>query len=278
MTKTLPRTHRRLIIGYLGSILLVIFYLNMFPVVKYIVQHYGTTPVMVLPILITVTVLVVIFSLLLKARLKQERQVRVSLILLGIAICLIALAVPDQQAPVKRIHVIEYMVLSCLIRYTMSVRLQGTALLVFSVLFTSLLGVHDELLQGLHPLRTYGIRDIVVNALGSVGGGLIWHGFKLFEYSGKTDDDTVHPPGFTCFYLVWLFCSVLIFFIPLYSFREALLPLWPAVPLIASLILYVTSRDKMMPSLGHGIKAVSFAAFTLVIYLAAARLTPLAFF
>jgi len=277
VTRPQTRTDRRLILGYSSSILLVIMYLNMFPVVKYIVQHYGTTPVLVLPIVITVALLIVIFSFFLKTRLVLKRQASAPLIILGIAVCLAALIVPDHQAPVKRIHVIEYMVLSCLIRYTMSVRLQSTPLLIFSIAFTALLGVHDELLQGLHPLRTYGIRDIFVNALGSVGGGLIWHGFGLFEYPSEVEKQTVRPLGWTYLYLIWLFCSVLLFFIPLYFFREKILPIWPAVPLISSLILFVLSADKMIPSLSHGVKAVSCVSFTLILYLAAARLTPLVF-
>ena len=278
MNKRLPGTHRRLIIGYPISILLVLIYLNMFPVVKYIVQYWGTMPVLVFPILITVIALVVIFTLLLKTRQSTQPRARIASIIIGIIICLAALAVPDPQAPVKRIHVIEYMLLSLLIRYIMSVRLQGNPLLIFSILFASLLGVHDELLQGLHPLRTYGIRDIVVNALGSAGGGLIWYGFRLFEQTGQTESRTGQTPGFTYFYLAWLFCSVVTFFLPLYSFREKTLPLWPAGPLIISLILFTAASQKFVPRFDHGIRAVSYASFTLLAYLFAARLGPISFF
>lgn len=273
-----PGTYRHLIIGYSSSILLVLFYLNMFPVVKYIVRHWGTTPVLILPLLITAIALVVIFYFFLKARKGKQDHVIIIPIILGITICLVALAVPDPEAPVKRIHVIEYMLLSLLIRYTMSVRLQGFALLIFSVFFASLLGVHDELLQGLHPLRTYGIRDILVNALGSAGGGLIWHGFKLFENKGKTYDKTLSPPGFIYFYLAWLFCSVITFFIPLYSFREKLLPLWPAFPLIVSLILFIATKPKLLSPFSHGIRAVSYASFAMLSYLIVARLFHIRFF
>ena len=273
-----PGTHRHLIIGYSSSILLVLFYLNMFPVVKYIVRHWGTTPVLILPLLITAIALVVIFYFFLKVRKGKQDHVIIIPIILGITICLVALAVPDPEAPVKRIHVIEYMLLSLLIRYTMSVRLQGFALLTFSVFFASLLGVHDELLQGLHPLRTYGIRDILVNALGSAGGGLIWHGFKLFENKGETYDKTLSPPGFIYFYLAWLFCSVITFFIPLYSFREKLLPLWPAFPLIVSLILFIAIKPKLLSPFSHGIRAVSYASFAMLSYLIVARLFHIRFF
>lgn len=278
MDNRLPGTHRRLIIGYPLAVLLVLIYLNMFPVVRYIVQSWGTTPVLVLPILITLIALAVIISLFLKMRQVKQPPARIISITIGIIICLVALAVPDPQAPVKRIHVIEYMLLSLLIRYIMSVRHQGISLLAFSIFFASLLGVHDELLQGLHPLRTYGIRDIMVNALGSAGGGLIWHGFKLFEQNGETAQPTGTAPGFTYFYLAWLFCSVVTFFLPLYSFREKTLPLWPAVPLIVSLILFTTAGRKFVPRFDHGTRAVSYASFLMLAYLIAARLIPLRFF
>ncbi|MEE4166664.1 MAG: VanZ family protein, partial [Desulfocapsaceae bacterium] len=214
-------TRRHLLIGYSCSILLVLAYLNMFPVVRYIVKTWGTTPVLVLPILITISALIAISLLLLRARRVRRVQPDIAPIMIGTAICLAALFIPDPEAPIKRIHVIEYMILSLLIRYTMSIRLQGASLLVYSIFFTSLLGVHDELLQGLHPLRTYGTRDILVNAVASAGGGFIWHGFRLFEHSTQASEPVVRLTPRSSSYLVWLFCSVLFFFMPLLSFRQA---------------------------------------------------------
>ncbi len=276
MKNILPGTRRRLIFGYLSSILLVLVYINMFPAVRYIVKHWGATPVLVLPILVTVTVLIVILCLLLKTARSRQADPGIASIILGISICLAALFVTDPQAPIKRIHVIEYMALSLVIRYTMSVRIQGAALLVYSIFFASLLGVHDELLQGLHPLRTYGTRDILVNALGSVGGGLIWHGFRLSELTGHADPPVLLTRS-TCSYLAWLFCSMLFFCIPLLYFREELMPLWPAAPLACSLIIFIAAALKKPAHLNHGIWAVSCASYTLLAYPIAARFLPVVF-
>lgn len=278
MNNILPGTRRRLIIGYLSALLLVFAYINMFPAVRYIVKHWGAAPVLVLPILVTVTVLIVIFCLFLNTARKQQAHPGIASLIIGIAICLAALVVPDPQAPVKRIHVIEYMALSLLIRYTMSVRLQGTALLVYSVFFASLLGVHDELIQGLHPLRTYGTRDILVNALGSAGGGLIWHGFRLFEQTEPDSNQPVRLTRGSALYLALLFCSVLFFFIPLFFFREELLPLWPGLPLAAGLTLFLAASAKRSAHFNHGVWAVSWGAYTLLAYPIAARLVPAVFF
>lgn len=278
MNNILPGTRRHLIIGYLSAILLVIVYINMFPAVRYIVKEWGTTPVLVLPILITVTVLIVIFCLLLRTERKPQAQPGIALIIIGTAICLAALIIPDPQAPVKRIHVIEYMALSLLIRYTMSVRLKGSALLVYSIFFASLLGVHDELLQGLHPLRTYGTRDILVNTLGSAGGGLIWHGFNLFERPERASDQHARLSLFSALYLAWLFCSVVVFVVPLFSFREELLPLWPGVPLAGGLTLFIAAAANRSAQINHGIWAISCASYTLLAYPIATRLVPAVFF
>jgi len=120
--------HRRLLLGYLLSILLVFVYLNMFPAVKYIVQHWGQTPVLVLPILVTLVVLAGIVLLFMNTGRMNHGRRNMAAVITGVIICLATLAVTDPIAPVKRIHVVEYMVLSLLVRYTMAVRLQGTAL------------------------------------------------------------------------------------------------------------------------------------------------------
>ena len=269
---------RHLIIGYLSALLLVIVYINMFPAVRYIVKQWGTTPVLVLPVLGTVAVLIVIFWLFLRAGRKPRAQPGIVLLIIGTAICLAALITPDPQAPVKRIHVIEYMALSLLVRYTMSVRHQGAALLLYSIFFSSLLGVHDELLQGLHPLRTYGTRDILVNALGSAGGGLIWQGFNLFEHPEQTSGQPARLSRVTALYLAWLFCSVLVFCIPLLYFREELLPLWPGAPLAVGLALFIAAAANRSARITHGSWAVSCAAYSLLAYPLAVRLVPVVFF
>ena len=96
-------------------------------------------------------------------------------------LCLLALLVSDMRYAVKRIHVVEYLFLSLVVRYGMSWKLQEKNLLLFSFLATAVFGVHDELLQGIHPLRTYGLRDMAVNGISAAGGALIWHGADLFS-------------------------------------------------------------------------------------------------
>lgn len=91
------------------------------------------------------------------------------------------LAIPDPQFPAKRIHVPQYILLALVVRRGLARHLDGPGLLVMTVLAGALFGFHDELLQGLHPRRTFGLPDLEVNAIGSLAGGLIGHGLGLFR-------------------------------------------------------------------------------------------------
>lgn len=177
----------------------------------------------------------------------------------GVAVSVLALLVPDRQFPVKRIHVFEYMVLACLVRYVMSWRIQGRSLLFFSVLGTILFGIHDELLQGVHPLRTYGLRDMVANGVAAVGGGLIWHGGGLFIRPGIIS----HKRGerkeyvFVTAYLVWLCLCILAFIVPLTAYRQEIIPYWPLIPLSGVIVLWSLYYQKVEGQLQYGCLVVN---------------------
>ncbi|WP_458775650.1 VanZ family protein [Desulforhopalus sp. 52FAK] len=182
--------------------------------------------------------------------------------------CIFALTLPDGQFPVKRVHVIEYMILVCLVRYTMSYHLQGRLLLFFSVLATIMFGLHDELLQGLHPSRTYGLRDMIVNACAALGGGLIWHGGSLFLRPEKNDQKTVERNDLTIAsaYLVWLCFSVIAFVFPLMAYRQELIPYWLLLPLSGSVVLWALYSSEIKGPLKYGCTVVNCIVFLFLIY------------
>jgi VanZ family protein len=80
--------------------------------------------------------------------------------------------------------VAEYIILSFLVRYALSYRLEGLRLTLFTALVTALYGVHDEMLQGLHPLRYHGWRDIIVNSVAGLSGAMLGHGLVCFDAQG----------------------------------------------------------------------------------------------
>lgn len=187
---------------------------------------------------------------------------------IGGTLCLLALLIPDGQFPAKRVHVVEYMVLACLVRYTMSWRLQGTALLFFSVLVTLLFGIHDELLQGIHSSRTYGLRDILVNSVAAVGGGLLWHGGSLFVRPGYFSQKMAGRKEYVlvAIYLCWLCCSMFAFIIPLTAYRQEVIPYWPLLPLSAGLVLWSLYSTELHYHLKYGCVIVSCLVYTFLLY------------
>lgn len=141
----------------------------------------------------------------------------------------------------------------------MSWRIQGRSLLFFSVLGTILFGIHDELLQGIHPLRTYGLRDLVVNTVTAVGGGLIWHGGGLFVRPGITCHKRGHRNEnlLVAAYLLWLCLCVLAFLVPLTAYRQEIIPYWPLIPLSGAIVLWSIYYQKVGGQLSYGCLVVN---------------------
>lgn len=267
-----------LVTGYLISILLVPIYVQMYPVWSVFNDALPARVMQALPVVITM-VLLGVTLLAYRSLIKQgERTVRTWAVLAGVLLCLTALALPDPQVPVKRIHVVEYLVLSVLVRFAMSFRLQGITLLIFSGFFGALLGIQDEFLQGMHPARTYGLRDMAVNGLSSFGGALIWHGMNLFRRDVGPVDKTPHRTRESVLYLFWLTLSILAMVLPLVYYRGSSVPLWPAAPLVGSMVFFLLSWNHFFRPWKHGIIAVSLVAFCLVFYPLVASFWPLEFY
>ncbi len=176
----------RLFVLYVLCFATVVCYVNMFQFWAWLSKQLGPgLLVKLLPIIVTVAVLMVIGSRFVN---RVNRGYRIKFLFLGLGIvgAFFSLAIPDPHVPIKRIHVAEYIILSFLVRYTLSYRLQGTSLTLFTALVTILFGVHDEMLQGLHSLRYYGWRDIIVNGSAGLSGALLGHGLLCFEGPGNS--------------------------------------------------------------------------------------------
>lgn len=265
--------------GYGLSILLVPVYVNMFGIWKLLSTLLGEGIMLILPFAVTASMLAGALLVLYKRFRKRSASPTLLPAVIGICLCLAALAVPDPRFPVKRIHVAEYILLSLVVRYAMSVKLQGLPLLFFSALFASLLGIHDEFLQGLHQARTYGLRDMTVNGLSSWGGALLFHSMNLFEHpqqSGgshlETQQQNARP------YLFWLVISVAALIVPLAWYRGHELPLWPAMPLLGTVFLFALYESSFEYRLRHGITAISLVSFALIPYPALTHVTTISFY
>lgn len=272
-----PKTY--IALSYAASAMLVLVYVNMFPLWKLLSSRWGREVFVIVPILLGVGIIATVYMLFYRRPNSARLSVGKGGLAIGTFLCLTALVIPDPQFPVKRIHVAEYMLLSLVVRFAMSFRLQGMPLLFFSACFTSVLGVHDELLQGLHPSRTYGLRDLTVNTLASYGGALIWHALQLF--SGTTSSygkqaATLKNNSFM--YLVWLITTVLAFVLPLAMYRGSVIPYWPVLPLIGAIVYFSLYKDQFAISWKHGIGALSAVSFALILYPVVNSVKALLFF
>ena len=106
-------------------------------------------------------------------RLKDRRALRLVLLGGAGAAAAIGLLLTDPQYPAKRIHIAEYVVVAWLVYRGLGRRLGGPRRALAALLIAALLGVHDELIQGLHPDRSFGLRDMVANGFGAAAGVLV---------------------------------------------------------------------------------------------------------
>lgn len=78
----------------------------------------------------------------------------------------------------KYIHIPEYIIMTWLLYSALSVDYKGSGILLLVFLCALLLGIVDELLQGIHPQRTYGWKDMVIDSASSFIGILSLLGIK----------------------------------------------------------------------------------------------------
>jgi len=94
---------------------------------------------------------------------------------MALALALAGFWLADPQFPAKRIHVPQYFLIGLLMRAALASAEGGWQRTLGAILLGALYGIHDEFLQGLLPERTYGLADIVTNALGAASGALAGH-------------------------------------------------------------------------------------------------------
>ncbi len=262
--------------GYLLCIALIPLYVSMFPLWKYLTTVWGEEIFIYLPALV-LFVLLGGFFIIWRLLRQGLPPIGMTSLMLGTLLCLFSLLIPDPDFPVKRIHVAEYALLSLVARYAMSRSLQGLPLFFYSACFAAVLGIHDEFLQGFHPARTYGLRDMVVNTLGSFGGGLVWHGLKLFSTPVSKTATTARTRIDFCFDC-WLLISVLMLVWPVFYLREGGVDLWTVLPLLATVFYFSLYRKRFNPETYHGTAALSAVSIALAAYPLLAQLQGIVFY
>ena len=80
--------------------------------------------------------------------------------------------------PNKHIHIPEYVLMTWLLYAVLSKDYDGKDLFILIFILASLLGVVDELEQGIHPARFYGMSDMLVNSASALIGVFTIMGLK----------------------------------------------------------------------------------------------------
>lgn len=255
---------------HLGCALLVVVFVHLYGLYQQVSERLGSGFIIMAPLVLPGLFLALVF--LARRRVFSDPSTGISIryrpLLLGMACCLAALAIPDPEIAVKRIHVAEYLALSLYVRYTLAFHLRGPVLLVFSCLLSCLYGVHDELLQGLNPSRTYGLRDMLVNAVAAIGGCLVWHGLGLFA-GPSPRPAAVEADQWSIFrivFLVGLVGAVLAMAVPLIAQRNDILPTWPFMPLAAAVVVWSCFLADDPSTFRHGLLPAGVVAGLFLVY------------
>lgn len=257
---------------YLGCYCMVVAYVHTFVLWAWIRKTIGDSADL-LPLAAALLITAVAAGLVTRLRrrgvLVQWQWIVGALFCTAVALCL-----PDPDFPVKRIHVAQYILLALLVRYPLSRRVDGGWLALFTFLVTVLFGIHDELLQGLHPLRTFGLRDIGVNSCAALAGASFGQGINLFAVNCQSRGDRPAPaPGIDeyCLYGVGLLLfsvAMAAMLTPLSEWRKAAIPWWSLGPLLGCLcgaVLFAPEAARRS-TLYHGMVVMFWLLIFLPVY------------
>lgn len=100
------------------------------------------------------------------------------LIILAAAALIVFGIVAFEDNANKYIHIPEYIIMTWLLYRALVVDYRGSGIWLLVFLCALMLGVVDELLQGIHPQRTYGWQDMIIDAASSFIGILSLLGLK----------------------------------------------------------------------------------------------------
>lgn len=101
--------------------------------------------------------------------LAMKKKIR-SLALLFPCAIIVYVFVTLEPNPNKHIHIPEYILMSWILFEALALDYRGKGIFILIFLCSSLLGIVDELLQGMHPERFYGWQDMVMNSAATVIG------------------------------------------------------------------------------------------------------------
>jgi hypothetical protein len=247
---------------YAVATILVVVYVNLFPVWQSLSVLAAGRGLATAPILVALVVPLLLLIL---------RRRRWLPVVLALGFAASGLLLTDPLFPAKRIHVAEYMLLGALLRLAAPQALGTWQRTLVAAVAGALFGMHDEMIQGLLPERTYGLADLVVNGCGAAAGALLGQG--LSDDDAKAEAKLLQLP--------WPFWAVLagavLEAVALPAFRDRALPLWSAAPVLAAAAACFLVPLPRSPALRHVQSLVVALAVALTPYPVLTHVAPLSF-
>jgi len=227
-----------------AALTLVVGYVNTFQIWQTLVTGIGPSGANLVPLGLVVLAGAGVAFVAARRRRQRFPVSTPALAVAFIAACA-AVLLCDPAFPAKRIHLPQYAILALVVGRALAAHLDGLSLLAATSIITALLGGHDELLQGVLPDRTFGLRDIAVNTLSGLSGALLTHAFHLKSPStGKEEGRRLALTPFEWLGFVLLAIGWLLLLLSIPGFRGEVLPVWTILPLAGGAVAWGL--------LGHG--------------------------
>jgi hypothetical protein len=263
---------------YPVAALLVVAYVNTFELWALLVRSIGPEQAALVPFATLAAGLgLTVWWIILRRGAVGMRPV---LLVMALALALLGLALTDPAYPAKRIHVPQYLLLALVLRRALSDHVGGTALTAATMVVTLIFGIHDEMLQGLHPSRTYGLRDIVVNGTAGASGALAAAGIGLW----RGPSGPLHLPVRIGAALAVQAVALIFLVITLMRYVgvdpvDAPPPAWAGAPLAIGAIALMALFGSGSPSPGarHIRMVIAWTTLPLALYPVIPHVTPLVF-
>jgi len=116
-----------------------------------------------------------VFYTIISVRKKKATQ---CLIILGIGALIVLSILKFETNPNKYIHIPEYVLMTWLLYQALAIDYKGRGIFLLIFVCAALLGIVDEILQGIHPQRTYGWKDMIIDTASGFIGVLMLIGLK----------------------------------------------------------------------------------------------------
>lgn len=189
----------------------------------------------------------------------------------------IGLLATDPDYPSKRIHVPQYIALALVVRRGLCLHMSGWPLTLVGWMITMVLGCHDELVQGFHPQRTFGLVDVLTNGWGAAAGALLSHGFGWMEKTGRPNGLAPSIP--VVFATICVIAGLGLELFALNAFKEALLPYWAMVPLLGGALAWACAdvASRYGDGWRHGLSVLVLLSALAAVYPVISHVAPLAF-